>query len=139
MDTKAKPAFPRPTAQWWFDCKAALKDDGGNKSRASLQHSSLFADESKSVFVASVDSNAMDYQLDSQRAAAASNLDVQVITVDRGNNEWVMHGQPASEEFHGSHASLSSSSCKTNNLLIFVPLLFILLSNRPLHTAVSLL
>jgi len=133
VDTKAKPPFPRQTAQWWFDCQAASRK---NKRPSTRNRSgSLIKEDSKSVYIGNGDSNDMDYQLDShQPSASASSLDAHIVKVDKDDKEWKMHGRPDHDELadESTPTSLSSFSCKTNNLLM-LSFLFITIFKYVFH------
>jgi hypothetical protein len=120
VDTKAKPPFPRQTAQWWFDCQAASRKN----KRPSSRSGSLVKEDIKSVYIGNGDSNDMDYQLDSnqQTPASVSSVDAHIVKVDKEDKEWKMHGRPDSDELvdDSTVPSLSSISCKTNRSLILI-------------------
>ncbi|CAG2122863.1 unnamed protein product, partial [Medioppia subpectinata] len=127
VDTKAKPPFPRQTAQWWFDCQAASRKQ--KKKELRTRSGSLLKEESRSVFVGNGDSNDMDYMADSQRTTTSASSDARIVRVDKEDREWRMHGRPdrdeaaAFESGASGTASLSSLSCKTNPILMLSLLL----------------
>ena len=121
MDTKAKPPFPRQTAQWWFDCQAASRKNKKPSNRG--RSGSLVKTDSKSVFVGNGDnnnSNDMDYQLDSNQESSSASIDAHIVKVDKDDKEWKMHGRPDHDELvdDSTKPSMSPISCKTNDLLI---------------------
>ncbi|KAI2810198.1 calcium ion binding [Blomia tropicalis] len=80
VDTKAKPSFPRQTAQWWFDCQAASRK---LRRKPTSKASSLVADHFRSIFTGNGDN---DIPIASASRMEASNGDLQP--------EWRMHGRP---------------------------------------------
>lgn len=114
VDSKAKPAFPRQTSVWWFDCKSAQN----NPSR----RGGLFAGHRRPIFVGS-SANDMDGDL----MGSSSSLRAQVVEVNKDDKDWVKHGQFDEEEYPPSY-SHSSDSCKTNPLLILGALVTLTIS-----------
>ncbi|XP_054159824.1 stromelysin-3-like [Oppia nitens] len=119
VDTKAKPPFPRQTAQWWFDCQAASRKQ--KKGSIITRSGSLVKDDKHTVYVGNGDSNDMEYMAD-ERTSTSKSMDAHIVKVDKDDKEWRMHGRPDQDEVamarESGTTSISSLSCKTNPILM---------------------
>ncbi|RWS14467.1 matrix metalloproteinase-16-like protein [Dinothrombium tinctorium] len=106
VDTKARPAFPRQTSIWWYDCKT---------SNAAQKRASLFGNK-KPIYVGIMHNN-----MEEARVSASSS---NVLEVDDTKSEWVKHG--------GVDDS-SGISCKTNIELTILSIVITFVINIVFH------
>lgn len=101
MDTRAKPSFPRQTAQWWFDCQAASRK---LKRRPSKKAGSLLnkdnSDDAKPILIGKDDN---DHPIASASRMPAKSEDLM---------DWAMHGRPEGDDLQVTSNATDLNSCK---------------------------
>ncbi|XP_017483196.1 PREDICTED: matrix metalloproteinase-14-like [Rhagoletis zephyria] len=107
VDTKAKPSFPRQTAQWWFDCQAAsrkLRRKPAGKAGSLLNNSNgskLVGNNDNDIPVASA------VRMDPTASASSRKRSEDL-------KEWQMHGRPEEDDqqqqqHHHPHTTSNST------------------------------